>query len=254
MPRATPPSLKPCVPRLLATWLVLGAAAALAAGCAGSTASASDAASKQVQVRAFASEVNLRAADVPGFKVVAGTLGEQGAPPGPVPRRVEECDGGPLVNGASRGVASSVLQKSTFPIQTAVSVVYPMRDASVASAYVAAADSRTGLACIQREEIRKRDAARIQRKSEVVALRQPLAGAPVSGVRSWRCLPSAPTCKNSAARSFTDRLWFAAGPDVVMLVYIAGPRNEAKGPQPLALPLERQLIALLYRRSRAHQP
>jgi hypothetical protein len=169
-----------------------------------------------------------------------------------VPRRVEECDGGPLADVASRGTASPLLQKSTFPIQTVLSVVYPMRDASVASAYVVAADSRTGLDCIQREEIRKRDAARVQRKSEVVALRQPLAGTPVSGVRVWRCLPSAPTCKSSPVRSFTDRLWFAAGRYVVMLVYIAGPRNEAKGPGPLALPLERRLAALLYSRAQAH--
>lgn len=239
------------MPRILAIWLVLGAAATLAAGCAENTASASDAASGQAGVRAFAGEVNLRASDIPGFKVLAGALGEQGAPPRPVPRRVEECDGGPLVNEVSRGVASSVLQKSTFPIQTVVSAVYPMRDASVASAYVAAADSHTGLDCIQGEEIRKRDAARVQRKSEVVALRQPLAGTPVSGVRVWRCLPSAPTCKSSPVRSFTDRLWFAAGRYVVMLVYIAGPRNEAKGPQPLALPLERRLVALLYSRAQA---
>ncbi len=242
------------MPRALVIWFALGAAAALAAGCAGSTASASDAASQQTQARAFAGEVNLRASDVPAFKVVAGTPGEQGAPPGPVPRRVEECDGGPLVNATSRGVASSLLQKSTFPIQTMVSVVYPMHSPSSAAEYVAAADSRSGLSCIQREEIRKRDAARVQRKSEVVALRQPLNGAPISGVRVWRCLPSAPTCKSSPVRSFTDRLWFAAGRYVVMLVYIAGPRNEANGPTPVALPLERQLVALLYRRAQAHKP
>jgi hypothetical protein len=242
------------VSRAFVVWLALGATATLAVGCAGNTASASDAASKPGQAGAFAGEVNLRASDLPGFKVVGGTLGEQGAPPGPVPRQVEECDGGPLAGVASRGTASALLQKSTFPIQTLLSVVYPMRDASVASAYLAAADSRTGLDCIQREEIRKRDAARVQRKSEVVALAQPLAGAPVSGVRVWRCLPSAPTCKRSPVRSFTDRLWFAVGRYVVALVYIAGPRNEAKGPQPLALPLERRLIALLYSRAQAHKP
>jgi hypothetical protein len=249
------------VPRVFAIWLMFGAAVTLAAGCAGNTASASDTASKPAQVGAFAGEVNLRASDIPGFKVVGGTVGEQrappeqGAPPGPVPRRAEECDGGPLVNEASRGVASSLLQKSTFPIQTVLSVVYPMRDPSVASAYVAATDSRTGLDCIQREEVRKRDAARIHSiKSEVVALDRPLPGVPVSGIRIWRCLVTARTCKSSLGRSFTDRLWFTAGRYVVALVFIAGPRNEAKGPKPLALPLERQLIALLYRRARAHKP
>jgi hypothetical protein len=129
-----------------------------------------------------------------------------------------------------------------------------MRDPSVASAYITAADSTSGLGCIQREETRRSDAARVPRKSEVVALRPPLAGAPVSGVRVWRCLTGEPTCKSSPTRSFTDRLWFAAGPYVVALVYIAGPRNEAKGPKPLALPLERQLIGLLYSRAQRHQP
>ena len=37
------------------------------------------------------------------------------------------------------------------------------------------------------------------------------------------------------------------------LFYIAPPDNEAKGPDPLALPLERHLIALLYNRAEAHK-
>jgi hypothetical protein len=244
-----------CVSRIsLASWTALVAAAALSTGCVGNTASASDAASGQAGARAFADAVNLRVSDMPGFMLVAATLGERGAPPGPVPRRAEECDGGPHVDGASRGFASSLFQKPSVPIQTVVSAVYPMRDRSSASAYIDAADSPAGLACIQREEIRRSAAARVRRKSEVVALRPPLAGVPVSGVRVWRCLAGGDTCKSSPTRSFTDRLWFAAGPYVVTLVYIAGPRNEAKGPKPLALPLERRLSALLYSRAQRHKP
>jgi hypothetical protein len=239
---------------VLMLWPALGAVAALTAGCAGDTASASDAASAQGGARAFAGAVNLHAADVPGFKVVAALPGEQGAPPGPLPREADECDGGPSVNQASRGVASALLQKQSAPIQTVVSAVYPMRDASSAAAYIAAADSSTGLGCIQREETRRSDAAGVPRKSEVVALAPPLAGVPVSGVRIWRCLDDDRACKRSPVRSFTDRLWFAAGRYVVALVYIAGPRNEARGPKPLALPLERRLIALLHRRARARNP
>ena len=37
------------------------------------------------------------------------------------------------------------------------------------------------------------------------------------------------------------------------LFYIAPARNEAKGPETLALPLERQLISLLYTRAEAHK-
>ena len=65
--------------------------------------------------------------------------------------------------------------------------------------------------------------------------------------------PGIQPCKNSADRSFTDRLWFAAGPYVVTLFYIAPAHNEAKGPDPLALPVERHLIALLYNRAQAHK-
>ncbi len=241
------------VRRIATTWLVLAATAVLAAGCGSNAASASDAASEQAQARAFAAAVNLSASDIPGFKVALAGEGEHKASPGPLPRRVEQCDGGPRVNGASRGVTSPLLQKQSVPIETVLSAVYPMRDPSIASAYITAADSRQGLGCVQREEVRKRDAARLRGKSEVVALRPPLGGAPVFGVREWRCLPGSQPCKNRGDRSFTDRLWFAAGPYVVMLAYIAGPQNEAKGPQPLALPLERQLIALLYSRAQAHK-
>ena len=206
------------------------------------------------QAVAYAHVVNLRVSDLPGFKVALAGESEHGdAPSGPVPRPVEECDGGPVVNGASRGVASPLLQKQSVPIQTIVSIVYPMRDLSVASAYIAAADDGRGLGCVHREEVRKRAASGLHQKSEVVALDPPLAGAPVSGVRVWLCLVRDQTCKNSPDRSFTDRLWFAAGPYVVTLFYIAPPDNEAKGPDPLALPLERHLIALLYNRAEAHK-
>ena len=241
------------VRRIVAPWLVLTAAAALTAGCGSNAASASDVASEQAQARAFAAAINLSASDIPGFKVALAGEGEHEASLGPLSRRVEQCDGGPHVKGASRGVTSPLLQKQSVPIETVLSAVYPMRDPSIASAYITAADSRQGLGCVQREEIRKRDAARVRRKSEVVALRPPLGGVPVFGVREWRCLPGSQPCKSRGDRSFTDRLWFAAGPYVVMLAYIAGPQNEAKGPEPLALPLERQLIALLYSRAQAHK-
>jgi hypothetical protein len=247
--------MNPRMPRIVGTWLVLGAAAALAGGCASTAASAKDG-SKQAEARVFASEVNLRASDILGFKSVAATQGEHEAPPGPLPRRVEECDDGPLVNGASRGVASPLLQKQSVPIQTVVSAVYPMRDPSIASAYITAADRGRGLGCLQHEEIRKRAGlgTLAREKIEVSALPPVLGGAPVSGMRVWSCLPGLKPCKGRSDRSFTDRLWFAAGPYVVVLVYIAGPRNEARTPESVALPVERRIIALLYRRIQAHKP
>jgi hypothetical protein len=40
----------------------------------------------------------------------------------------------------------------------------------------------------------------------------------------------------------------------VVLVYIAGPRNEARTGAPVALPVEHHLIALLYSRTQADKP
>ena len=242
--------MRPCVPRIAATWLVLGAAATLVGGCASNAASASETANEQAKTRAFASGVNLRPPDLPGFKVVLEAEGRSG----PLNRPIEECDGGPILNAVNHGVASALLQQRKVPVQTLSSEVYRTPSRSFASDYIKAADSRRGLGCVQREEVRKRDAVGLSGKSEVVALRPPLSGAPVSGVRVWRCLVRDRACKSSPARSFTDRLWFAAGPYIVTLFYIAGARNEAKGPEPLALPLERHLIALLYSRAHAHKP
>jgi hypothetical protein len=259
MPRSGATFMRLRVPGIAANWLALGAAVTLFAGCGISGASASNAPSaiEQAQTRTFASAVNLGASDIPGFKVALAGESEHGdAPPGPLPRRVEECDGGPVVNGASRGVASPLLQKESVPIQTLLSVVYPMSDPSTASAYITTADSHRGLGCIQRNELRKRrqvGGVVAQEPVEVTALRPPVVGAPVYGVRVWSCLPGSQPCKNRTVRSFKDRLWFAAGPYVVTLAYIAGARNEAKGPEPVALPLERRLIALLYSRAQAHK-
>ncbi len=172
--------------RIAATLLVLAAIAVLLAACGSSSHASSTSApvgaDKPIanpQAIAYARAVNLRVSDLPGFKLALAGESEHGdAPSGPVPRPVEECDGGPVVNGASRGVASPLFQKESVPIQTILSVVYPMRDPSIASAYIAAADADRGLGCVQREEVQKRAASGLHQKSEVVALDPPLAGAP----------------------------------------------------------------------------
>jgi hypothetical protein len=236
---------------MLAVWLVLGSVAILAVGCGGDAASASDAASEQAETRSFASTVNLRTSDLPGFKVVLEAKGNFG----PLARPIEECNGGPTFNTADHGVASPLLQKQMVPVQTLSSEVYRTPSPSFAARYLAAAESHRGLACIQREEIRKRarlGGALARGRIEVAALRPPLSGRPVSGVRVWQCLHGSQPCASRDDRSFTDRLWFAAGTYVVALFYIAGPQNEAKGPEPVVLPLERQLTALLYSRAQAH--
>ena len=150
------------------------------------------------QAIAYARAVNLRVSDLPGFKLALAGESEHGdAPSGPVPRPVEECDGGPVVNGASRGVASPLFQKESVPIQTILSVVYPMRDPSIASAYIAAADADRGLGCVRAKKSERGLRGDCTQKSEVVALDPPLAGAPVSGVRVWLCLVRDQTCRTA---------------------------------------------------------
>jgi hypothetical protein len=239
-------------PGIAAAWLALASAATLAAGCAGSAASASETAGERAEARAFAGGVNLRPADLLGFKVV---FEDEEGRPSPLDRRIERCDGGPVVSAADRGVISPLLQKQKVPVQTVLSGVYRMKGPSSAAAYIRAADGPRGLRCIEREEIRKRTSlpAGVRGKIEVSALRRPLGAADARGARVWRCLAGAQPCSRSS-RSFTDRLWFATGPYVMALFYIAGARNEAKGPQPLALPLEQRLIALLHARAQSRKP
>ena len=240
-------------PGIAAAWLALAGAAMLAAGCAGSAASASETAGERAEARSFADGVNLRPADLLGFKVVFG--GEEGRP-SPLDRRIELCDGGPVVNAADRGVFSPLLQMQKVPVQTVISGVYRMKSPSIAAAYIRAADSPQGLRCAEREEIRKRAAlpAGVRGEIEVSALGRPLGAAGASGTRVWKCLAGRRPCSRSSSRSFTDRLWFAAGPYVVALFYIAGAQNEARGHEPAALPLERRLVALLHSRAQARTP
>jgi len=240
--------------RIASTCIVLLTAATLVGGCGSSDASANESSTEQAELRAFAGEVNLRASDAPGFKVVLAGEGEQEGRPGPLPHGVETCDGGPVANEASRGRASALFQTKRLPIQTVLSAVYSSPSPSTASAYIAAADGGRGLDCLQRYEVeRSRRYLRVPDRIEVVSLRPPLAGTPISGVRVWTCLSGAQPCESRRVRSFTDRLWFAAGGYVVTLVYIAGPRNLAKSGAPIALSVERRIIALQYGRAQAQK-
>jgi len=235
--------------RTTAVSLVLAATVALVAGCGDSSPSSTGSASVAARTaQAFASEVNLRADDVPGLKIVFGAAHGRS---GPLKRQTEECDGGPLVSGVAHGLISPVFQKQKLPVQTVLSAVFLMRDPSTALGYIAAADSSRGLGCIKSAEHRPRVS---ESRIEVTALRPPLSGAPVSGVRVWRCLASLHACQSQRAKGFTDRLWFAAGPYVVMLALIAGPSNKAESQAAVELTLERHLLAALYSRAEAHSP
>jgi hypothetical protein len=210
-------------------------------------------AGERAEARAFAGGVNLRPADLPRFKVM---FEDEEGRPSPLDRQIERCDGGPVVSAADRGVISPLLQQQKVPVQTVLSGAYRMKGPSSAVAYIRAADGPRGLRCIEREEIRKRASlpVGVRGKIEVSALHGPLGAADVSGARVWKCLAGPQPCSRSSSRNFADRLWFAAGPYVVALFYIAGAQNEAKGHEPVALPLERSLIALLNSRAQVRTP
>ncbi|HEY1449946.1 MAG TPA: hypothetical protein VGF47_03270 [Solirubrobacteraceae bacterium] len=235
--------------RTVAVWLAMAATTTAAWGCAGNTASASETASERTEVSTFAGGVNLRARDLPGYKVVIEADGR----PSPLDRSIEKCDGGPIVAETDRGIASPLLQKESVPVQTVASEVFRMHSSSTAIDYIKAADSNRGLGCIQRDELQRRASLplNVRGKIEIAALRPPLGGTPASGVRIWKCLIDERPCSGDRSQGFTDRLWFAAGPYVVALFYIAGARNGAGTGAPEALPVERRLIALLYSRARA---
>ncbi|MFI4977394.1 MAG: hypothetical protein ACHQC8_01760 [Solirubrobacterales bacterium] len=258
--------MTPAVARIAPTSLALAAVAALAAGCGRNAASASVAAGERAQAHAFAAEVNLQAADVPHFRTVV-SLNEPEPPPigepeGPLKRQVEQCDGGPIVYQTTVAVPSSIFQSTgdtpagQVPrVHTVLSAVYLMGSPSVATSYIAAAQSKRGLKCIERDEAAKRPK---RTRVDVSTLRPPLSAAPAFGLRVGTCLTIFTACRNGHAEEVKDRLWFAAGPYVVMLAFVAGPtvltRGELESAHPVASATERRLLGLLYSRAQANKP
>ncbi len=252
--------------RLAAQLGALLATAFLAAGCGSNAASASVSAADWAQARAFAAQVNLKAADVPRFHTFL-SLDEPeplpvGEPAGPLKPQVERCDGGPIVDQTTPAVPSPIFQSTkdapagqVSRVHTVLSAVYLMSSPSVATSYIAAAQSKRGLKCIERDEARKRaKKARV----DVSTLHPPLAGAAAFGIRVGNCLTIFAACRNGRAEDVRDRLWFAAGPYVVQLAFVAGAtfltRGEREAAHPVASPTERRLLALLYSRAQTRKP
>jgi hypothetical protein len=228
--------------RSAVAWLVLAVTGVVLVAASCGRASASE----NADARLFGSEVNLRASDLHGFKVETG-LGSEGNP-GPLNRRIETCDGGPVAPAGGRGAISPLFQ-SRRPVQTVLSAVYRLRSASIASRYVEAADSHRGLRCIQSDDHPEGVAAP---RTAVFDVRAHLGSSVLVGVRSVRCLISASECDGSSVRGFTDRLLFKAGPYIVMLFFVAGPSTETT-PRHALLPIERHLLGRLYSRARKHE-
>lgn len=135
--------------RVAALWLVLLAVATVSPGVANSV--ASEPRTSSAGAGGFAAAVNLRASDVPGFKVTLnGGLGHAG----PLDQWSERCDGSPVLNMDAHGQVSPIFQKPSS-LQTILSAVYFVGDSSVAARYTKAASSERGPNCLRRDELRE---------------------------------------------------------------------------------------------------
>lgn len=181
-----------------------------------------------------------------GFKAIY--LGGEGNP-GPLNRRIETCDGGPVAPASKRGSISPLFQR-LYPVQTVVSGVYRMASASASSQYIEAADSPRGLQCIERDN---HPAGVAAPNTLAFDIRVRLGATVLRGVRTVRCFDSTTKCEGKSIMSFTDRIWFKVGSYVVMLFFVAGPSNGMM-PRYALLPIEHRLLARLYQsRSRDQQ-
>jgi len=101
------------------------------------------------EVQEFASKVNLRASDLPGFQPIRGLLAdERTVEYGPLSPGTEKCDGGPILMGGRGGFVSPLFRKRNRAT-VVVSGVYSLPDPSLASAYIAAAGSSRGRSCFR---------------------------------------------------------------------------------------------------------
>jgi hypothetical protein len=213
------------------------------------------------KVRAFASAVNLRHADVPQF-TSARKFPRQETRVGPVGR----CDGGVLEKGhviaiysqdfghdneRKEGETASI---SFLPIEGVSSAVYVSESAMKASGELSALESAATRACVKREDYtrattqRERSASMEPVWTDVAVSPMP---APLQGVPSYatrvtaRFFIEAPGSRGRS-RYYEDALGFVAGRALISL-------HATGDPYPVPRSLEHRLLLLLYSRAKAHK-
>ncbi len=250
------------VGRSAATSLALAAIIALVAGCgsSGSTSSAPGVRVTRAQAVAYAREVNLRGADVPGWDESGFTSGE--ATPDAESFTATECDGGVSPRGWIALVHSAHYHEGTAGMDSAILV---MPTAALASRDAAAGLSPRGFACYKKSQSPEtvnvgggstevRRAYLIQRgRPTVTRLPSPLPGVPDSFKwrTSWTELLGPPGVRRfgiapSVLRIYEDTLGFVAGPAEITLYALGFER-------PVPGRTELHVLTAIYRRAEAHK-
>lgn len=246
--------MKLCAPRIAAIWIVLGAAVTLVGGCGGSSSASSTGESAPLSHRAvaYATAVNLRAADVPGLaasRVRLKNTRHGGLDP------VEGCDGGggQKVTGiiSPRFFASldhgGVL--TLLPLEAVQSTVFPAVSPVIASRALQAVVSTRGRACLKQSQGSAESQAEHGPREPVFT--QIEVSAPPSPLRNVRVYGLRTTAKSdfgTTGRSnyYEDFFAFMVGSSVITL-------NATGDPHPFPAGTERRLLSLLYSRAEAHK-
>jgi hypothetical protein len=233
---------------VIALLTALGLAVAGLAQASGSGREPTAASLKRRQAKAFIAAVNLRAADLPGFKVSKDHDHETTTEKG-VEQELMRCVGGTAFsNGLAEGESPSFDRETLGMDETANSIVYVARSSSVAAKELVALRSDSVRACLAHY-------------LEILFKEQKLNGATLSSVSVAALTPTAPgttgsfgwrttitfTVHEIAIPANIDILGFVNGPAEVMLL-------TAGVPEPFPATAEHRLLSLLIHRAKTHRP
>ena len=211
--------------------------------------------------RAFASEVNLRAADVPGL-VATKPLTEPTTTPGPLGSAVGSCAGGVVSAGEAMRAPSQRFRRnfvngrgehvtlSLFPLESAQSVVYVMASPASASREPASIDNARTRGCLERRLAAQRGGKEANelafRQIAVAALSSPLRDVSSYWLR-WNACSVAflPSCTRGHSEQVEDYLGFVVESALITL-HATGVSHRF----PTAT--ERRLLFRLHSRAEAH--
>jgi hypothetical protein len=242
----------PPILRTTTSLLMLAACSVLIAACGGD---GSDAIAKTRAV-AYGKLVNLRGGDVPEMRpLVSGFETNNGPPFGNCATQVDGTDKVVAVESPwfvrSRGNGHGrVLTAPRPPAEGVHSVVYVMREPSLASRNVAAAQSADAPSCVERLSVRSMPRRFIggepyKRELEASSLPFPLLDVAGYGLRVHGTFAAALFHHKQRSTFYEDTFGFAVGSAEIVL-YVVGVER------PFPSIEERRLLSLLYGRTKTH--
>ena len=254
--------------RSTGTLLFLSVTAMLLAGCGSSTDASSISASvgadrpiSRGQGVAYAHAVNLRAADIPGLQAGLRHVKRE-TTSGPFGAAIDRCESDTAHAGEIIGVISQSFTRSNarhhggafndslLPLESVHSGVYFFNSEALAHQYLAVADSARFAACV--ETVFSHEPKTVTREGSKVA--EPMFSDPhvstlpasTPGLRAYGLRLAAHSAIGDS-ESYQDYVSFVMGDAVITL-------NTTGIPHPFPTVTERRLLALLYRRAKAHKP